>query len=65
MKRNGDHSVSIESDFYIKGDNVIMNGAAEKLMLLLKNEGRIGNMSDNQSRWVKTMAAITITIMMG
>lgn len=30
MKRNGAHKVSIEGEFYIKGNNVIMNGSSRE-----------------------------------
>jgi len=30
MKRNKSHSVSIEGEFYIKGNNVIMNGSSRE-----------------------------------
>jgi uncharacterized protein (DUF2345 family) len=30
MKRNNSHKVSIEGDFYIKGNNVIINGSSRE-----------------------------------
>jgi hypothetical protein len=30
MKRNSSHKVSIEGDFYIKGNNVIMDGSSRE-----------------------------------
>ena len=30
MKRNKSHGVSIEGEFYIKGNNVIMNGSSRE-----------------------------------
>ncbi|WP_297430700.1 hypothetical protein [Clostridium sp.] len=39
MKRNGAHKVSIEGDFYIKGNNVIMDGSCRETYASLGEGG--------------------------
>lgn len=39
MKRNRSHGISIEGDFYIKGNNVIINGSSRETYASLAEEG--------------------------
>ena len=39
MKRNRAHGISIEGEFHIKGNNVIMNGSSREAYTSFEEEG--------------------------